>query len=317
MHFDEENSLKKHLDDVTKVTVEGKAAKHISFHGSCMNPSLYPGVNIKIKGFEDHDYGSYIVTSVHHIFTVGGNYNNTFTAVPSGIKASPNTNPALVPRCEAQPGLVDDNNDPDGLGRVKVRLYWQKDSITPWIRIAMPYTGNDKGMFFVPEKGEEVIVGFEGGNAEMPFVIGGFYHGKAKPDSFKSDKNDIKAIKTRSGHIIEFNDKDGSEKITIKDKEGDLIEYDTAKKEITITAVEKLNLNAKEINITAEKKINMSANEIAANGKAKIELTSSANFKIDAKILETNGTKTDIKGTSVNISGDAMTSVKGGILNLN
>ena len=233
------------------------------------------------------------------------------------MKASPHTNPTLISRCESQAGTVDDNNDPDGLGRIKVRLYWQRDTVTPWIRIAMPYTGSDKGMFFVPEKGEEVIVGFEGGNAEMPFVIGAFYNGKAKPDSFKSDKNDIKAIKTRSGHIIELNDKGGKEMITIKDKEGDKIIFDTSNKKITIHAIEDLMLTGKNVYITAEKTVSINGNKIDAAADSAIELKSSANFKIDAKILEAKGTKTDIKGTSVSISGDAITNVKGGILNLN
>jgi phage baseplate assembly protein V len=317
MHFDEESSLKKHLDDVAKVTVEGAAARRVTFNGFSMNPSIFPGAIVKVKGFDNREYGSYMVTMVDHHYSIGGNYHNSFTAIPSDVKASPHANPTLVPRCDPQACTVEKTNDPDGFGRVQVRLYWQKDTVTPWIRIAMPYTGSDKGMYFVPEKGEEVMVGFEGGNAEMPFVIGALYHGKAKPDSFKNDKNDLKAIKTRSGHTIEFNDKDGKEMITIKDKDGDIIEFDTSKKTITITAADKLNLNAKEINITADKKLTMSANEISASGKTKVELTSSANFKIDGKILEVSGTKTDIKGTSVNISGDAMTNVKGGLLNLN
>jgi type VI secretion system secreted protein VgrG len=244
-HFDEEDSIKKHLDDVAKISVEAAAANCIIFNGSSRNPSLFPGANIKITGVDKHDYGEYIVIAVNHHYSIGGNYQNTFSAIPSDVKASPYTNPGLMPRCESQTGTVDNNNDPEGMGRVKVRLYWQKDTVTPWIRIAMPYTGSDKGMYFVPETGEEVMVGFEGGNAEMPYVIGSFYHGKAKPDSFKNNKNDIKAIRTRSGHTVEFKDTDGEESITISDKNGNIIKLDTAGSNITITAPETFTLNAK------------------------------------------------------------------------
>ena len=317
-HFDEENSVKKHLDDVAKITVEGAAANCIIFSGSSMNPSLYPGANIKITGVDKHEYGEYIIISVNHNYSIGGNYQNTFSAVPSDVKASPYSNPGLMPRCESQTGIVDDNNDPDGLGRVRVKLYWQSNSVTPWIRIAMPYTGSDKGMYFVPEKGEEVVVGYEGGNAEMPFVIGGFYHGKAKPDSFKSSTNDIKAIKTRSGHIIEFNDKDGGEMITIKDKEGDKIIFDTANKKITIHAIEDLNLTGKNVYITAEKTVSIYGDKIDAVGDSLFELKSKK-VAIDAQnTFEAKAITTNIEGTkAVKITGKAQTDIKGGILNLN
>jgi len=308
-HFDEENSVKKHLDDVTKVTVEGAAANCIVFNGSSMNPSLFPGANIKITGVDKHEYGEYIVIAVHHNYSIGGNNQNTLSALPSDVKASPYSNPTLMPFCEPHTGIVDDNNDPDGLGRVKVKLYWQKDSVTPWIRIAMPYTGSDKGMFFVPEKGEEVVIGFEGGNAEMPFVIGGFYHGKAKPDSFKSDQNDIKAIKTRSGHIIELNDKDGSESIKISDKNGNTIYMDTAGKNIIISSEksitlksESIMLDGKTIVINASDELNMSAEKTAG-------LASKSSLILQGKT-------TDVSGDTITVSAKNQANISSNITNV-
>ena len=291
LHFGEDDSLKKQLDDISKVAVEGAAANQVVLNGSSTNPALYPGLNIKIKGYDDREYGTYIITSVNHQYKVGGDYRNSFTAVPSEVKATPHANPALTPRCEAQAGIVDDNNDPEGLGRVKVRLYWQNDTVTPWLRIAMPYSGGDKGVYFVPEKGEEVMVGFEGGNAEQPFVIGSLYHGKASPGDFANDNNDIKAIKTRSGHTIRFNDAEGGTSISIEDPNGNSILFDTKGKNITISAPETMTLNAKNLKINVDEKMTTSVGsdmitKVSANHKLniteKFELTSAeANEKVD------------------------------------
>jgi Rhs element Vgr protein len=291
-HFDEEDSIKKHLDDVTKITVEAAAANCIIFNGSSMNPSLFPGANIKITGVDKHDYGEYIVIAVNHNYSIGGNYQNTFSAIPSDVKASPYTNPGLIPMCEPQTGIVDDNIDPDGLGRVKVKLYWQKDTVTPWIRIAMPYTGGDKGVYFVPEKGEEVLVSFEGGNAEMPIVIGALYHGSAKPDSFVNSKNDIKAIKTRSGHIIEFNDDENQGwGITIKDNAGNLIHIDSKGKNIEIMAPETMTLRSKNMVIKVDEHLTIDASNKDETIQQKSNLTINEDYTV-----KTGNFKEKVKG---------------------
>ena len=80
-----------------------------------------------------------------------------------------------------QRAKVVDNKDEQKLGRVRVQFPWQEilseDMKTPWLRIAVPYAGQNKGQQFVPEIGEEVMVGFEMNNAERPYVIGSFYNG--------------------------------------------------------------------------------------------------------------------------------------------
>jgi len=290
-HFGEGDSLKKQLDDIAKVTVEGAAANQALLNGASTNPSLYAGACIKIQGFDHRDYGSYIITSVNHQYSVGGDYYNNFMAIPADVKASPYTDPTVTPRCESQAGIVTDNKDPDSLGRVKVRLYWQTNTDTPWLRIAMPYTGSEKGMYFVPEKGEEVMVGFEGGNAEMPYVIGSLYHGNMAPGSLSNDNNDIKAIKTRSGHTIRFNDADGGTSISIEDPSGNSILFDTKGKNITISAPETMTINAKNLKIKVDEKMTTDVGsdmitKVSANHKLniteKFELTAAeATEKVD------------------------------------
>ncbi len=310
LHFDGE-SLKRQLDDVAKTTVEGAAANQVKFNGSSTNPSIVPGATIKIMGFDAREYGNYTVCSVDHHFSIGGNYHNTFTAIASDVKASPFSNPALTPKSEAQAGVVEDNNDPDGLGRVKVRLYWQRDTVTPWLRIVVPYAGSSKGMYFIPEKGEEVMVSFEGGNAEIPFVIGSVYHGNMKPANFKSNNNDIKAIQTRSGHIIELNDdENGNWGITIKDKNDNKVQIDSKGKNINITALGKITLSAKDIDILAQDKLTLeSGATIKANATdgitaraKKLDMEISDEYSLNTKKFECVAEKVDIQSTKDNLT---------------
>ncbi len=317
---DEESALASQIGQIAQLKYSGESSRKMTVSGISIDPAIYPGVNIKIKQNTSTgpvEYGSYIVISAQHSWTTGGKYQNQFTAVPADASASPMTEPLSIPMCSTQSAVVVDNNDPDSMGRVKVQFSWMSQGETPWIRQIIPYAGSDKGVYFVPEIGEEVMVTFEGNNAEKPTVIGSLYNGSNTPDSFADSNNDIKGIRTRSGHIIELNDKDGSETITIKDKEGNTIEMNTANKEITITAPEKLNLNAKEITITGDSKVDISTKQVTINGQSSVEINSDTKMNLNSKIFEVSATKSALKATTMDIAGDAMTNVKGGMLNLN
>ncbi len=256
--FDDESAVASQMDEVSRLTIQSEAARRVTFSGVSINPALYPGAIISVNNLTGRGkakQGEYIVTSVTHTWSSGGQYQNSFTAIPSDAEVPPMTNPLLVPFCESQSAIVTDNNDPEGLGRVKVRFSWQKYGDTPWLRIAMPYGGPNKGIYFVPETDEEVMVGFEGGNAEKPYVQGTLYHAKAKPDDWHSESNDLKAIRTRSGHTIEFNDSNSDWGITIKDKNDNCIFLDTSGKGIKISAPEKISLVSNDIEIIAKNQL--------------------------------------------------------------
>ena len=93
------------------------------------------------------------------------------------------------------------NNDPVGIGRIRVQFPWQeeKNQMTPWIRLIQPHSGAGKGFYFIPEIGEEVLVGFEGRNAEKPFVMGAHYNG-SEISSYHTAGNDMKVIHARKGN---------------------------------------------------------------------------------------------------------------------
>ncbi|KMQ58351.1 hypothetical protein ACM39_18625 [Chryseobacterium sp. FH2] len=95
--------------------------------------------------------------------------------------------------------------------------------MTPWIRLIQPHSGSGKGFHFIPEIGEEVLVGHESGNAEKPFVMGTHYNGSEK-SSYHTAGNDLKVIKTRSGIEQIFNDAEGSWKQSTPD--GNFLHFD-------------------------------------------------------------------------------------------
>ena len=265
--------LKKRLD--THVEQQKKAAdqRQVILKGSSDNPGVGLGKVVKIKGQDEH-YGSYRVTRVSHTTNENGRYQNTFEAVSAETDVYPLTNFNAIPKSETQTAVVTENADPEGMGRIKVQFSWQKmmGEMTPWLRIVTPHSGGDKGFHFIPETGEEVLIGFEGGNAERPYVMGALYHGNHRPKSWKTEKNDIKAIRTRSGHTFEMNDANGSESITITDKNGNVIRIDTANNDIMISALENMTLNAKNMQTNVEENMDVSV------GKNKTESITENSF---------------------------------------
>lgn len=135
-------------------------------------------------------------------------------------------------------GVVTNNKDDSGQGRVRVKFPWLSDSDeSNWARIATPMAGDGRGVFFLPEPDDEVLVIFEHGNVHRPFIIGALWNGKEKPPVDNADgKNNLRVIKSRSGHTITLDDTDGKEKITIVDgKQKSTIELDAANGALSIT----------------------------------------------------------------------------------
>lgn len=308
-----------HLNHRVLLKKWGKISGMVICSGESDCASLKIGSTIRIIDKKASPDTNYIIVDLNHSASSDGEYTNSFTAIPAECEIPFTANPHSIPLCETQSAIVVDNVDPDNLGRVKVRFFWQEDAETPWLRIVYPYAGNDQdkvpyGIFFKPEINEEVLVGFEGGNAEKPFVIGSLYHAKAFPESWKAENNDIKAIRTRSGHTIEFRDKDGEEEVWIYDygKEHYSIKLKSHSKEITIQAVENLELKAKNISIVAEEELKMEATDANTNAKGNINTEASGNMVLKSSgDMEVNGSM------NTTIKAGAQLEQKGTIVKIN
>lgn len=167
-----------------------------------------------------------LITSVTHNFNVNGEYDNTFQGIPAAITYPPYTNTHIFPNCDHPVrAVVVDTEDPKHWGRVKVRFPWQrreydgrhgdkeKNGMTPWIQVMQPYNGANEeeggyyGVHLIPEIFSTVLVDFEEGNFERPYVSCCFFdHEHHVDDKWYPGNNNVKAIRTASGHTIEIHD---------------------------------------------------------------------------------------------------------------
>ena len=191
-------------------------------------------------------------------------------------------------------GVVVDNKDPDGIGRVLVKFPWlPNETKSAWARMSTPMAGNNMGWVIYPEPDDEVLLDFVNGNVHEPVILGSLYNGKAKPPFDNADgENNIRTLVSRSGHIFEIDDTDGAEKITITDKSGGLIiEMDSAGETITITS-------SKDITMKAGANVKVEAKDIEMKAGSNIKLEAGSNLEASA------GSQADIKaGSQVNVQG--------------
>jgi uncharacterized protein involved in type VI secretion and phage assembly len=182
-------------------------------------------------------------------------------------------------------GIVTNNQDPDKMARVRVKFPWLSDDHESWwARIATPMAGSGRGMYFVPEVNDEVLVAFEHGDVRSPYVVGALWNGQDAPPASNDDgKNNIRLVHSRSGHLIRLDDTSGDEKIEIIDKTGG--------NKITIKSSD----NSMSLECTGKMKL---------HAQGGIEITSDVDIKIQANStmdVESSATMT-IKGAMVNIN---------------
>ena len=244
------------------------------------------------SGFEKENMGEYRVISVEHCVD-RDDYYNRFVAVPLGMEY-----PLYEPRTIAYPEIAEvvANDDPKKQGRVQVRFFWQRHlgEQTSWLRVQTPDAGvltdnsSNRGFQFIPEVGDQVMVSFEQGNPHRPYVSGSMYHGK----NTKEVSNNIRSITTKSGSTIVFDDTESAEKITIKDKKGNIITFDSKDKSLSLQSPETINISAKNVKINAQENVEITAekdiithskSETVINSEVDIDLVSQKNISLQSE----------------------------------
>jgi len=278
----EERQLKERIE-ISKTNILSDTS---TFSGQCTNPSITIGSNLSVYAsnnitgvFKKVFIDRFRVIGVQHHVNQNKDYQNNFEALPFECTLPPVNPNVFKPEAEKHIAIVKENNDPEKIGRVRVQFNWQSgNDLTPWVRVSTGHASGDRGIYFTPEIGDEVMVDFEQANPNQPYVCDTLYHGKTKPEWADPDNN-LKAIKTRSGHTILLDDTDGNEVISISDKSNNLLKFDTKEKTITISSEKKLILESEEIEITASKNMKVKAG-------SNMDVSASKNMKQKANNVE-------------------------------
>ena len=188
-------------------------------------------------------------------------------------------------------GFVDDNQDPEKRGRLKLRVpSVLTDQTTDWALPCLPFGGlADNGMFMVPEINAQVWVEFEEGDLHRPIWTGTFWQsGGDVPREASLDEPTTRLLKTPGGHILQFDDKDGEEQILLKHKQAASLQIDPHG-----TIIIK---DSRENTLTLD----------AGTGAARIEENNGNTVTMDAsgtRLEDANGNKIEMTGTGIKLSG--------------
>lgn len=193
--------------------------------------------------------------------------------------------------------IVADNQDPKGLGRVKLTYPWAAASEESyWARIAAPMAGPDRGEFFLPEEGDEVLVAFENGDLEHPYVLGGLWNGQREPPEDNADgNNDIRTIRTRSGHAVTFDDADSGGGVTVETASGNVVQLsdESGSESVTISDTSGENSlsfdpNSGKVTLSGSGTIAIEATNIELSGDGNISIESSGILTLKGSLVKIN-----------------------------
>ncbi|MDF9798786.1 type VI secretion system secreted protein VgrG [Catalinimonas alkaloidigena] len=326
------------LDDYVRHEMATRSRDMVVLSGTTDHTQLRVGSVINITGEKANevDLEKFIITAINHSIDESFSYSNTIQAIPDAASSPPDNPRVRIPFCEAQQATVIENDDPEGMGRVKVQFKWQDSgSMTPWVRMMQPYAGQSSdlhGFFFTPEIEDEVIVGFINDNPELPYVMGSVFHNNSSnhPKEWHNSDTNRKVIRTRSGNQIHFVDENDKEEIIITNDD-----IDSATNEIrlsmegdgkiTIMTLGALDIQANSITMNADEDIDIKAGanasldvgqglEIKSGTDTKMEAGTELNVKSGTDTKVEAGTAASVKGgTDLNLEGGIMSSLKGGV----
>ncbi len=287
----------------------------VRFNGAGENPNMNVGMTVGITGqkliapgkYKQESAGSYRITGMSHFVDELNNYQNTFEAVPASSSNPPHNPYVASPVALPEVATVITNEDPMQLGRVRVQFHWpnQLAGKSSWIRVAFPYTGSDRGMLFIPEKDDQVLLSYEANHVDFPVVVGSLYH-KTPTTNYWFDNNEKKFIRTKAGNKITFYEKEGKQRITITNANKEdtfiCISFDGEGK-IELETPGLIRMQAKTIAMHATEDITMDADrDIKITAKNDISITASNTMNVKATTLHVKAdSKIDMRAPDVDI----------------
>jgi uncharacterized protein involved in type VI secretion and phage assembly len=192
-------------------------------------------------------------------------------------------------------GIVTDNKDPDGLGRVKVKFPWRENSReSTWARVVALGAGKDRGFYWVPEVNDEVLLIADKKDVQHLYVIGSLWNGKDKAPADNADgENNIRLIRTRSGNEVRIFDKKGQSKVHIKTEKGNTITLDDPKGTIEMSdsgGSNKITINVTQNGITIQSgtSLTLKSQTISIEAGASLTLKASGTVTVQGNPIMLN-----------------------------
>ena len=297
--------------------------------------SLYSSFLERVGNISKESLGNFIIIEITHEVSQGSYYKNRFKAIPATIKAMPSPK-VRMPLAETQMATVLSNADPQGKGRVRVRMNWQTDGMqTGWVRVMTPDGGSSKdvksnrGFVFIPEVGDQVLLGFRHGDPARPYVMGSLFNGVTGGGGGQG--NNCKSLTSRTGSSLKLDDSKGS--VTLHDKGGVSMNFDGGGNS-TLNAKATHSVNAgsnASVNVGKGKcLLNMdSAGNITLDGNSTITLSvKSSKIIINESSITLESPNIYVKGTTqtvvgpnenlgVTVSADGPVDIVGSPVNIN
>ena len=272
--------------------------------------SLYSSFLERVGNISKESLGNFIIIEITHEVSQGSYYKNRFKAIPATIKALPSPK-VRMPLAETQMATVLSNADPQGKGRVRVRMNWQTDGMqTGWVRVMTPDGGSSKdvrsnrGFVFIPEVGDQVLLGFRHGDPARPYVLGSLFNGVTGGGGGQG--NNCKSLTSRTGSSLKLDDSKGS--VTLHDKGGVSMNFDGAgNSTLNAKATHSVNVgdNAS-INVGTAKKGESAPSCLTMDSAGNIKLKGSSNIRLEIDentYIDLTSGKVTIKAATVSVVG--------------
>lgn len=303
---------------LTKSVLKESWASAMTARGTThtVQPGLTLGGSVKITGAGPAS-GTYRVTELEHVYDPQG-FRSTFVAGsyrPSRLVdlLDRSGEDSGFQRHQVVVGKVTAHGDAQNNGRVKVELVTMDQVESTWARILSPDAGKDRGIVFLPEIGDEVLVAFEHGDTRRPIVLGGLFSGSTKLPT-KDQKNvgadggvSHRRITSRSGHIIELDDTSGAEKVTILHKSGHEVVLD-AKKGISVSTTSGQDI----VLTTGQATVTLTKTDVKVEG-VNISLKATAKVAIEAPAVEIKATgSAKVEGGLIQVKADSVAAFEAG-----
>jgi len=319
------------------------SGEFIHLEGTCLgDPAIKPGQSIKINKVGKRFSGQYYVSGATHKitpdegflthFVVSGRRPLTLTSLLKGDApgARGRANSARGgggAYAGVVVGVVTNNRPPSNelQGQVKVKFPWLANDESAWARLAAPMAGAGRGFYFIPEVNDEVLVAFEQGDINRPYVIGCVWNGQDAPPEPAtkvvdgSGKVNQRILKSRLGHTITIDDSADAPSISVVDKTGkNFVKIESQTNKLTAKVDGDMLLEARGTVTIKGQTVDVQAlSDLKLKGvTSNLEGTSTLTAKGATTNVEASATMT-VKGTSTSVQGSAMTEVKGGIVRIN